>query len=181
MAIGEFGNAPPLAGKGSPALTTPMYWMYEMAQASLNPARAVSDATKDPVSESAEPLVAHQVRQIGRRGLRIVRAHYAPLRQAGMGLDETEVNGIRTPSSEERLGKAFCRLLHSTASSPARCAARSPRVLIVARCPVTTRRCCAAPSRRSCRRISLHHRLDRTRAWCRSPKAASISTTTSTT
>ena len=46
MPIGEFGGAPPLVAEGSPALTTPMYWMYEMAQASLNPARAVSDATK---------------------------------------------------------------------------------------------------------------------------------------
>ena len=46
MAIGEFGGAPPLVATGSPALTTPMYWMYEMAQASLNPARAVTDATK---------------------------------------------------------------------------------------------------------------------------------------
>ena len=46
MAIGEFGGAPPLASEGSPALTTPMYWMYEMAHAALNPARAVTDATK---------------------------------------------------------------------------------------------------------------------------------------
>ena len=46
MPIGEFGKAPPLAAEGSPALTTPMYWMYEMAHASLNPARAISDATK---------------------------------------------------------------------------------------------------------------------------------------
>src|SRR5580704_11530025 len=46
MPIGEFGGAPPLVAAGSPALTTPMYWMYEMAQASLNPARAITDATK---------------------------------------------------------------------------------------------------------------------------------------
>ena len=45
MPIGEFGGAPPLVAEGSPALTTPMYWMYEMAQASLNPARAVTDAS----------------------------------------------------------------------------------------------------------------------------------------
>ena len=46
MPIGEFGGAPPLVAEGSPALTTPMYWMYEMGHASLNPARAVTDATK---------------------------------------------------------------------------------------------------------------------------------------
>ncbi|MBV9980980.1 MAG: polyhydroxyalkanoate depolymerase, partial [Bradyrhizobium sp.] len=46
MAIGEFGGLPPRVVEGSPALTTPMYWMYELAHASLNPARAVTDATK---------------------------------------------------------------------------------------------------------------------------------------
>jgi poly(3-hydroxybutyrate) depolymerase len=46
MPIGEFGGLPPLVAEGSPALTTPMYWMYEMGHASLNPARAVADATK---------------------------------------------------------------------------------------------------------------------------------------
>ena len=46
MPIGEFGGAPPLVAEGSPALTTPMYWMYELGHASLNPARAVTDATK---------------------------------------------------------------------------------------------------------------------------------------
>ena len=46
MPIGEFGGRRRCRGEGSPALTTPMYWMYEMAQASLNPARAVTDATK---------------------------------------------------------------------------------------------------------------------------------------
>ena len=53
MPIGEFGRPPVLPTEGSPAMTTPMYWMYEMAYASLNPARAVTDATKTPVSESA--------------------------------------------------------------------------------------------------------------------------------
>ena len=46
MLMGEFGRPPVLPSEGSPALTTPMYWMYEMAYASLNPARAVTDATK---------------------------------------------------------------------------------------------------------------------------------------
>src|SRR5260370_1856016 len=46
MPIGEFGGAPPLAAEGSPALTTPMYWMYELAHASLNPGPAVTHATK---------------------------------------------------------------------------------------------------------------------------------------
>ncbi len=46
MPIGEFGRPPELPSEVSPALTTPMYWMYEMGQASLNPARALTDMTK---------------------------------------------------------------------------------------------------------------------------------------
>ena len=46
MPIGEFGRPPALPSETSPALTTPMYWMYEMAYASLNPARAMTDATR---------------------------------------------------------------------------------------------------------------------------------------
>ena len=86
MPIGEFGGAPPLVAEGSPALTTPMYWMYEMGHASLNPARAVTDATKILFQESAQS--AGRTPQFGKSiaaGLRIVRAHHAPLRQAGMG------------------------------------------------------------------------------------------------
>src|SRR5256885_1695497 len=56
MPIGEFGGAPPLVAEGSPALTTPMYWMYEMAHASLNPARAVTDATKILFQNPLNPL-----------------------------------------------------------------------------------------------------------------------------
>ena len=43
MPIGEFGGAPPAASEGVPVLTTPLYWMYEMGQASLNPVRAMTD------------------------------------------------------------------------------------------------------------------------------------------
>ena len=46
MPIGEFGGAPAAAAEGVPVLTTPLYWMYEMGQASLNPLRAMTDATK---------------------------------------------------------------------------------------------------------------------------------------
>ena len=46
MPIGEFGRPPGLPTEVSPALTTPMYWMYEMGQASLNPARAMADMMK---------------------------------------------------------------------------------------------------------------------------------------
>src|ERR1700730_12753026 len=65
MPIGEFGGAPPLVAEGSPALATPMYWMYEMAHASLNPARAVTDATKILFQNPLNPLSHTQFRSEG--------------------------------------------------------------------------------------------------------------------
>ena len=49
MAIGEFDGAATLSGENGPLGATPMYWLYEMGHAALNPARAMADATK-PVS-----------------------------------------------------------------------------------------------------------------------------------
>ena len=51
MAIGEFGGAPAAVAEDGPILAGPMlagpfYWFYEMSQASLNPARALADATR---------------------------------------------------------------------------------------------------------------------------------------
>src|SRR6188474_1289372 len=38
MPIGEFGGAAALPGDGSPFLSAPMYWLYEMGHAALQPA-----------------------------------------------------------------------------------------------------------------------------------------------
>ena len=46
MAIGEFGGAPVAPGGGGVLLSTPLYWLYEMSYAALNPARAWADATR---------------------------------------------------------------------------------------------------------------------------------------
>src|SRR5438552_1975568 len=46
MAIGEFGGAAALPSGGTPLLSAPMYWFYEIGQAALTPARAVADAGK---------------------------------------------------------------------------------------------------------------------------------------
>ena len=133
MAIGEFGNAPPLAGQGSPALTTPMYWMYEMAQASLNPARAVSDATKilfqNPLNPWSHTELGKSVAAACELFERTTRRYGKP----EWGLHETEVNGIRTPVEVKSvLEKPFCRLLHFDRKITRPLRNPQPRVLIVA-------------------------------------------------
>src|ERR1017187_8577303 len=59
MPIGEFDGAATLPGDNGILLSTPMYWLYEMGQAALNPSRAVADATrlffKTPATPFAHP------------------------------------------------------------------------------------------------------------------------------
>ena len=52
MAIGEFGGAPRCPASGSPLLSTPMYWLYEMGHAALDPSRAFADADPALLQES---------------------------------------------------------------------------------------------------------------------------------
>src|SRR5258707_15503524 len=112
MPIGEFGGAPPLVAEGSPALTTPMYWMYEMAQASLNPARAVTDATKilfqNPLNPWAHTELGESVAAVCELVERNTRRYGKPER----ALNGTEVNGLRTPLESRPVGEkpGFCRL-----------------------------------------------------------------------
>ncbi|MDU6493651.1 polyhydroxyalkanoate depolymerase, partial [Bradyrhizobium sp.] len=133
MPIGEFGGAPPLASEGSPVLTTPMYWMYEMAHASLNPARAVTDATKilfqNPLNPWAHTEMGKSIAAACELFERTTRRYGKP----EWGLDETEVNGVRTPVEVRAIWeKPFCRLLHFDRKHIRPLREPQPRLLIVA-------------------------------------------------
>ena len=52
MAIGEFGGAPAVPAGAS----TPIYWLYEMSHAALNPARAWADAVRLSLKNPINPL-----------------------------------------------------------------------------------------------------------------------------
>src|ERR1035441_7924659 len=56
MPIGEFDGAATLPGDNGILLSTPMYWLYEMGQAALNPSRAVADATRLFFKNPAHPF-----------------------------------------------------------------------------------------------------------------------------
>src|SRR6188472_1762710 len=133
MPIGEFGGAPPLVAEGSPVLTTPMYWMYEMGQASLNPARAITDATKlliqNPLNPWARTEVGKSVAAACELFERTTRRYGKP----EWGLNDTEVNGIRVPVEIRSVWeKPFCRLLYFDRKFTRPLRSPQPRVLIVA-------------------------------------------------
>src|SRR5207253_4827761 len=133
MPIGEFGRPPALPREGSAALTTPMYWMYELGQASLNPARAVTDATKILFQNPLNPW-SHT--QFGKSIAASCELFERTTRRYGKpewGLDETQVNGVRVPVEVRSVWeKPFCRLLHFDRKLTRPLRSPQPRVLIVA-------------------------------------------------
>src|SRR5471032_1607450 len=133
MPIGEFGGAPPLVAEGSPALTTPMYWMYEMAQASLNPARAVTDATKILFQNPLNPWSHTEFGKSVAAGCELFERTTRRYGKPEWGLHDTEVNGVRTPIEIRSVWeKPFCRLLYFERKLTRPLRSPQPRVLIVA-------------------------------------------------
>src|SRR5712691_6664460 len=55
MAIGEFGGTPAATVAAGPMYAAPAYWLYEMSQAALNPARAFADAGRLFFKNPANP------------------------------------------------------------------------------------------------------------------------------
>src|SRR3954451_1608558 len=95
MPIGEFGRPPVL--EGAPGLTTPLYWMYEMAQASLNPARAVTDATRILFQNPLNPWSHTEVGKSIAAGGGVFEPPPRRYGKPDWGIHDTEVNGVRTP------------------------------------------------------------------------------------
>ncbi|RJF76912.1 polyhydroxyalkanoate depolymerase [Rhodopseudomonas palustris] len=131
--IGEFGRPPEMPAEVSPAMTTPMYWFYELAHASLNPARAMSDATKlalkNPLNPWSHTDFGKQIAAACEVFERTTRRYGKP----EWGLDTTDVNGMRVPIEIHSVWeKPFCRLLYFERKLERPLRHPHPRVLIVA-------------------------------------------------
>ncbi|MES2030512.1 MAG: polyhydroxyalkanoate depolymerase [Pseudomonadota bacterium] len=133
MPIGEFGRPPALPSETSPALTTPMYWMYEMAYASLNPARAITDATKMLFQNPLNPFSQTEFGKSVTAGCELFERTTRRYGKPEWGLHDTDVNGVRTPIEIRSVWeKPFCRLLYFDRKHPRPLRVPQPRVLIVA-------------------------------------------------
>ena len=133
MPIGEFGGAPAAAAEGAPVLTTPMYWMYEMGQASLNPLRAMTDATKllfqNPLNPMSHTEFGKSIAASCELFERTTRRYGKP----EWGIKDVEVAGMRVPVTVQSIWeRPFCRLLHFERLMARPPRVPQPRVLIVA-------------------------------------------------
>ena len=133
MAIGEFGDATVSPGEGGLVLSAPMYWFWEMSQASLSPARALADVTrlyfKNPINPFANTTFGKSMAAAAELFERSTR-HYG---RPEWGITSTVVGGARVPV---RIATAwerpFCRLLHFERAIEHMPHRPQPRLLIVA-------------------------------------------------
>ena len=133
MPIGEFGRPPALPTEVSPALTTPMYWMYEMGQASLNPARAFADATRLAFQNPLNPFASTEFGKSIAASCEVFERTTRRYGKPEWRIHNTEVNGVRTPVEIKTVWeKPFCRLLHFERKFARPLREAQPRVLLVA-------------------------------------------------
>jgi len=133
MPIGEFGRPPELPGEVSTATAAPMYWMYEMGQASLGPARAMADAAKILFQN---PLNPWSTTQVGKSIAASCEVFERTTRQYGKPewrIHDTEVQGVRVPIEIKTVWqKPFCRVLRFERQFARPPRGLQPRLLIVA-------------------------------------------------
>lgn len=133
MAIGEFDGAAALPGGEGVILSTPMYWLYEMGHAALNPSRALADATKLFFKNPANPL-SHTT--YGKSIAAAAELFERSTRRYGRpdwNIPSTLIGGERVPVHTVPVWeRPFCKLLHferAIKNPPRR---PRPKLLIVA-------------------------------------------------
>jgi len=91
MPIGEFGGAAALPGDGSPFLSAPMYWFYEMGHAALTPARAFADAGRMFYKNPANPFAHTSLGKAAAAAFELFERTTRRYSQPEWGIDHTVV------------------------------------------------------------------------------------------
>ncbi len=133
MAIGEFGGAVNAPADNGFLLSTPLYWLYEMTHAALNPSRAWADATrlffKNPVNPLSFTTYGKSIAAACELFERSTRRYGRP----EWNISSTLVGGERVPVEiETAWERPFCRLVHFERALANRPRRPQPRLLIVA-------------------------------------------------
>src|SRR5580692_10580802 len=131
MAIGEFGGAP--AVPGGVLASTPLYWLYELTHAALNPARAVADATRLAFRNPINPFYSTS---FGKSVIAATELFERSTRRYGRPdwrISSTLVGGERVPVRVTPVWeRPFCRVLHFERVFERPPRRQQPRLLLVA-------------------------------------------------
>ncbi|MFG1209871.1 polyhydroxyalkanoate depolymerase [Xanthobacter flavus] len=133
MAIGEFASATRLPRQGDIGLSTPLYWMYEMGYAALNPSRAMADASrlflKNPINPVSHTTIGKSMAAACELFERTTRRYGKP----DWGITHTSAGGQTVPIHVNTVWeRPFCRLLHFERAFEYPPRRPQPRLLIVA-------------------------------------------------
>ena len=131
MAIGEFGGAPTVPG--GVLVSTPLYWVYELTHAALNPARALADATRLAFRNPINPLYSTSFGKSVVAAAELFERSTRRYGQPEWRISSTLVGGQRVPVRIESVWeRSFCRLLHFERVFERSPRWQQPRLLIVA-------------------------------------------------
>jgi poly(3-hydroxybutyrate) depolymerase len=132
MPIGEFGGAPTPVGHG-PMYAAPAYWLYEMSQAALNPARAYADAVRLFFKNPANPWSYTQIGKTVAAASEVFERSTRRYGKPEWKIDSTVIGGERVPVHISAVWeRPFCRLLHFERGFEHPPRRPQPRLLIVA-------------------------------------------------
>ncbi len=131
--IGEFDGAASLPGDNGVLLSTPMYWLYEMGHAALNPSRAMADATKLFFKNPANPLSHTTYGKSVAAAAELFERSTRRYRRPEWNIDNTVVGAERVPVRINTVWeRPFCRLLHFERAFTHAPRRPQPKLLIVA-------------------------------------------------
>ena len=133
MPIGEFGGAATLPRDSGPLLSTPLYWLYEMGHAALDPSRAMADATRLFFKNPANPFAHTTYGKSMAAGAELFERATRRYGRPEWHIEETTVGGERVPVHIKTVWeRPFCRLLHFERAWTRAPRRPQPKLLIVA-------------------------------------------------
>ena len=113
MPIGEFAGAAAAPAQDGLMPATPMYWLYEMSRAALNPARVWAEATRLFYKNPVNPLSLTEFGKSVAAAAEVFERSTRRYAQPAWGIDSTLVRGARVAVEIEPIWEMpFCRLLH---------------------------------------------------------------------
>jgi len=113
MAIGEFGGAATLSAREGFLPSTPMYWLYEMTHAALNPSRVFADATKLFFNNPDNPLAHTTYGKTMAAAAELFERSTRRYQKPEWGIESTLIGGERVPVAIVPVWeRPFCRVLH---------------------------------------------------------------------
>src|SRR6195256_4197850 len=133
MAIGVFGGAPAAGPMAGPMYAAPAYWLYEMSQAALNPARAFADAGRLFFKNPANPWTHTEAGKTAAAAFELFERSTRRYAKPEWRIDSNLIGAERGPVHMAGVWeRPFCRLLHFERSFEHPPRRPQPRLLIVA-------------------------------------------------